>query len=152
MAENAITVRNVAEDDFDRWAELYRGYRDFYRLTPDEDVVRRVWSWLRDDRIGVQGLLAEHGSRVVGLTHYRRFHRPASGTVGLYLDDLFTDPDVRGNGAGRALLTALGSRAFAEGLSVVRWITAGDNATARRLYDKVAQATPWVTYDLSPEG
>jgi len=32
----------------------------------------------------------------------------------------------------------------------VRWITAGDNATARRLYDAVATATPWVTYDMGP--
>jgi hypothetical protein len=28
---------------------------------------------------------------------------------------------------------------------VVRWITAGDNSTARRVYDAHATATPWVT-------
>jgi hypothetical protein len=33
---------------------------------------------------------------------------------------------------------------------VVRWITDVNNARARRLYDSVAAATPWVTYDLSP--
>jgi GNAT superfamily N-acetyltransferase len=152
VTENVIAVRNVTEIDFDRWAELYRGYRDFYRLTPDEDVVRRVWTWLHDDQIEVRGLLAENGNRIVGLAHYRRFYRPSSGTVGIYLDDLFTDPDDRGRGAGHALLTSLGSVASSEGCSVVRWITASDNATARRLYDKVAKATPWVTYDLSPTG
>jgi GNAT superfamily N-acetyltransferase len=151
VIESAITVRNVAESDFERWAELYRGYREFYRLSPDEDVIRRVWAWLHDDRTGVRGLLAEHGNTIIGLAHYRRFYRPSSGTIGLYLDDLFTDPDARGNGAGAALLTALGSLASSEGCSVVRWITASDNATARGLYDKVARATPWVTYDLSPE-
>jgi hypothetical protein len=30
----------------------------------------------------------------------------------------------------------------------VRWITAENNETARRLYDRVAQKTEWVTYDL----
>jgi hypothetical protein len=33
---------------------------------------------------------------------------------------------------------------------VVRWITAKDNETARKLYDAVAQKTKWVTYDLVP--
>jgi GNAT superfamily N-acetyltransferase len=147
---NAITVRAVSDSDFDRWAQLYRGYREFYRLQPEEDVIRRVWTWLHDDAIEVRGLLAEHRGRIVGLAHYRRFHRPSSGTVGLYLDDLFTDPAARRSGAGRALLTSIGSRAAAEGCSVVRWITADDNAPARSLYDEVARATPWVTYDLSP--
>jgi hypothetical protein len=32
----------------------------------------------------------------------------------------------------------------------VRWITAADNATAQRLYDRVATKTAWVTYDLVP--
>ena len=150
MTENAITIRNVADSDFKRWAELYRGYREFYRLTPDEDVIRRVWTWLQDDQIEVQGLLAAQGNKIVGLAHYRRFYRPSSGTVGIYLDDLFTDPADRRTGAGHALLASLGSRAAAEGCSVVRWITASDNATARRLYDRVATATPWITYDLSP--
>lgn len=150
MTTNEITVRAVADTDFEQWAELYRGYREFYRLTPDEAVIRRVWGWLHDDNAEVRGLLAEHKDRIVGLAHYRRFYRPSSGPVGLYLDDLFTSPAHRGVGAGSALLTSLGSRAAADGYSVVRWITASDNATARRLYDRVAKATPWVTYDLSP--
>ena len=37
-----------------------------------------------------------------------------------------------------------------DGLSVVRWITATDNDTAQRVYDKVAEKTEWVTYDLVP--
>jgi NADPH-dependent ferric siderophore reductase len=35
-----------------------------------------------------------------------------------------------------------------EGASVVRWITDESNAAARRLYDSMATATPWVTYDI----
>ena len=150
MAGEAIVVRNVSGEDFERWAELYRGYRDFYALPSDEQVIERVWGWLLDDSIEVQGLLAQHEGGIVGLAHWRRFYRPSSGTVGIYLDDLFTDPAHRGAGVGRALLTSLGSQAAVDGCAVVRWITAEDNATARGLYDQVARATPWVTYDLSP--
>ena len=59
-------------------------------------------------------------------------------------------PGARGTGAGAALLDALREAAKDRGLSVVRWITAKDNATARRLYDRFAEKTSWVTYDLVP--
>ncbi len=64
--------------------------------------------------------------------------------------DLFTAPPARGGGAGAALLDAAARLAADRGASVVRWITAADNATARALYDQHARATPWVTYDMAP--
>ncbi len=33
---------------------------------------------------------------------------------------------------------------------MVRWITAADNYTAQRAYDRVASRTTWVTYDMPP--
>ena len=50
-----------------------------------------------------------------------------------------------------SLLRAARERAAAEGANVVRWITAADNTTARSLYDQVATATSWVTYDMKPD-
>ena len=68
----------------------------------------------------------------------------------LYLDDLFTSPAARGRGAAGALLEDAAVRAGERGGSVVRWITAADNKTARSVYDAHAVATPWVTYDMTP--
>jgi GNAT superfamily N-acetyltransferase len=100
---------------------------------------------------GLRGLVVEaDDGALIALANLRTFARPSSATVGLYLDDLFTDPAARGTGAGKALLLRAAGIADEEGASVVRWITAADNATARRLYDSVAAETPWVTYDLAP--
>lgn len=145
-----LLIRPVEAGDHDRWAVLYRGYREFYELTPSDDVVERVWGWLHDPAAELGAFVAERDGRLVGLAHWRRFLRPSSGSVGIYLDDLFTDPDARGAGVGRALLVRLAALARDEGASVVRWITDTDNARSRRLYDSVARATPWVTYDLAP--
>ena len=150
MSDTGITVRDVSDGDHAAWAQHFRAYRDFYRLEPDEHVVSRVWDWLRDPEGEVRGLVALDGDRVVGVAHYRRVASPSSGSHGLYLDDLFTTPDARGRGVGRALIGHLAARAAAEGLSGVSWITADDNATARRLYDSLATATHWVTYELTP--
>jgi GNAT superfamily N-acetyltransferase len=145
-----LTIRPARTIDYDQWAELYRDYRAFYRLESDEQVVNRVWTWINDPAHEVNCLVAVTGSDLVGLAHHRRFARPSSGTIGLYLDDLFTAPTARGSGVAGALLQALSELAERQGLSVVRWITATDNDRARRLYDRTAALTKWVTYDLTP--
>ena len=149
MADD-VSVRAIELDDHARWAELYRAYREFYHLSPDEVVIQRVWGWALDPANEVMGLVASLNGRVVGLAHYRCFSRPSSGTVGLFLDDLFADAEVRGQGVGRALLSELSRLSAKDGNSVVRWITAFDNKAARRLYDSTAAVTNWITYDLDP--
>ncbi|GAA1618194.1 GNAT family N-acetyltransferase [Leucobacter chromiireducens] len=148
--ESAVTVRPIAAEDRAAWGELYRGYRDFYGKPHDDAVYDTVWGWLMDSAHETRGLIAEAGGVPVGIGHFRRFARPIDGGHGLYLDDLFTAETARGSGAGGAILDRLAEIAADEGAALVRWITADSNATARRLYDRVATQTPWVTYDLAP--
>ena len=150
ISNDSVCVRAVEASDSAQWAELFRGYRDFYALSPDNSIVERVWTWINDGTNEVNAFVATSGDRLVGLAHYRRFARPSTGSVGIYLDDLFTDSTTRGVGVGRALLSEVSALADREGRSVVRWITAEDNTRARRLYDLAATSTKWVTYDLAP--
>jgi len=143
-------VRDVTPADEDAWKEIFRAYRAFYRLAPDEGVVERVWSWILDPAHETGAVVAELDGRVVGLGDHRWFARPSTGTRGIWLDDLFTRPDVRGRGVGRAIIAELQRRAADAGGSVVRWITAQDNAAAQALYDGVATRTAWVVYDAAP--
>lgn len=143
----AITVRDVHAADHDAWAELFRGYRSFYELAPDDAVVDTVWSWLTDPTHSVHGLVAERGTTIVGIAHYRSFARPSTGTVGTWIDDLYTGTENRAGGAGRSLIDAVTDRAAQQAHSIVRGITAADNSTARRLYDSFAAPTNWVVYD-----
>lgn len=146
----SYSVRPVAEGDLEQWRELFAAYRGFYRMAPDPAVVDLVWSWLTDDGHESNALVAvDADGTLVGIAHYRRFARPSSGTTGMWLDDLFARPALRGRGIGRTLIDAVAQIAADEKLSVLRWITNEHNATARRLYDSVATATEWVTYDRS---
>ena len=140
-------MRPLAEPDRERWGELYRGYAAFYEVpTPDLDHL-----WRRITELGdLECLVAELDGEVVGLAHVRAFARPLEGDWGGFLDDLFVDPERRGCGAGEALLERLRALARERGWGVVTWITAADNRVARGLYDRLAEAQPWVTYDLDP--
>lgn len=69
-----------------------------------------------------------------------------SATSYCYLEDLFVSPSVRGGGVGCALIEATYDEADRQGAERVYWLTAHDNAAARRLYDAVAAVTPFVVY------
>ncbi|WP_348787595.1 GNAT family N-acetyltransferase [Leifsonia sp. NPDC080035] len=145
------TVRRVEDNEFFTWLDLYTGYGEFYENPVTDEKALLVWSWLSDSDNDLEAWFAvDEDGKPIGLAHVREFARPLDGSKGLYLDDLFVVPDARGAGAGTALLEHLRDQARERGLSVVRWITAKDNETARRLYDRVAEKTKWVTYDLVP--
>ena len=147
----SVRVRRVTPADAVAWRELYAGYRAFYDLPDDHEAVRTTWGWVAEGQHGLTGLVAEDADgRLLGLAHVRRFARPSTGTTGLYLDDLFTAPRARHRGVATSLLREAAAIAASEGASVVRWITAQDNAAARAVYDRVAASTPWVTYDMRP--
>jgi GNAT superfamily N-acetyltransferase len=147
----AIAVRPTRDSDAAAWAILYAGYRAFYHLPEDAAAVQTTWRWVIAREHGLLGLVGvDETGELLALANLRWFARPSTGAMGLYLDDLFTSPEARGLGAAGALLQRAASIAGEGGANVVRWITAADNETARRVYDEVAVATPWVTYDMKP--
>ncbi len=146
-----VTVRRVEDNEFFTWLDLYAGYGEFYENPLSDEKALLVWSWITDASNELEAYFAVNDDgEPIGLAHVREFARPLDGSRGLYLDDLFVAPDARGDGAGTAILESLRDQARERGLSVVRWITAKDNEPARRVYDRVASKTKWVTYDLVP--
>ena len=143
-----MIIRPVALADKPDWARLYAGYAAFYKVEQTDAMRDTVWGWLMDPTHTTEGLVAEQDGCVIGLAHYRAFARPLSASTGGFLDDLFVDPAARGSGAAEALLQALATEGRNRGWTVIRWITAEDNYRARGLYDRVADRTKWVTYDI----
>ncbi len=140
-------------DDHDTWFGLYAAYTAFYGRPESAANAERVWGWIHDEAHEVECLLVESAAQgVVGLAHFREFARPLAASVGGFLDDLFVDPSARGTGAVDALMAALRGLGAERGWTVVRWITAEDNYRARAMYDRVAERTHWVTYDIRLEG
>lgn len=143
-------VRPIEPADRRTWNRLYRGYGEFYGESLSDERLDLVWRWIHEDGLVVAlAVVSAAGGDPVGIAHLRPFVRPLDGSVGGHLDDLFVDRTARGTGAVDALFDAMRDEAARRSWSVVRWITAADNARARAAYDKVAVATPWVTYDMA---
>jgi|SRR5581483_10726096 len=145
----SVTIDRPRAVDRARWAALYQGYAQFYRVEMTSERLETVWRWINDPTHEVEALLARSGGSVLGLAHFRPFARPLRGETGMFLDDLFVDAQARGRGVGAALLQAVKQEAQRRGCTMVRWITADDNYRARTLYDQHAVRTTWITYDMA---
>ena len=133
--------------DADAWRHLYRQYCEFYRVNFSDELANTVWGWLHDADHVLEGLLAVRAGQVVGLAHFRETPEPLAGAHGGFLDDLFVDPEVRGQGIGRALIADIVAKAKSRNWVGVQWLTADDNYPARRSYDQLATRTMWLTYE-----
>ncbi|MGB6688385.1 MAG: GNAT family N-acetyltransferase [Terracidiphilus sp.] len=145
-----ILIRAVERRDFDDWKPLWDGYNAFYgrhgeTALPDE-ITRRTWARFFDGYEPMHALVAERAGQLIGLVHYI-FHRStiSIGPV-CYLQDLFTVEAARGQGVGRALIEEVYRCAERAGCSRVYWHTHATNATARVLYDKVAEDSGFLVY------
>lgn len=147
---NNHTVRIAAASDETAWRALWRGYQSFYEIDLSEAVNDLTWSRIiGSDTPEMGGLLAATAEgAVVGMLNYIIHPNTWSATPVCYLEDLFVDADARGGGAARALIEHLAAMGRDAGWSRIYWHTARDNAQAQILYNKVAERTGWVRYDL----
>lgn len=142
-----MQVRPLEARDREEWLPLWQGYLDFYATSVPDEVTDETWRRIVDPAGSIHGLGAfDLDDRLVGIVHYL-FH-PVTWSLSerCYLEDLFVSSEARGSGAGRALIEAVYREADAAGADQVYWLTAQSNATARKLYDRVGQATPFVKY------
>ena len=140
-----LAVRPLGAADHDAWLPLWQGYQRFYETDIPAEVTAHTWARLLDPAEPMHVLGAEHGGRLIGITHYL-FHRTTwSAGDNCYLQDLFVDEAARGLGAGRALIEAVSAAAEAAGAARVYWLTAENNPT-RALYDKVARYSGFIQY------
>jgi GNAT superfamily N-acetyltransferase len=89
---------------------------------------------------------------LLGLVHFL-FHRSTITIESTcYLQDLFTVEAARGKGVGRALIEEVYRYAEQADSSRVYWQTHETNATAMKLYDRVAEKSGFLVYrrPLSP--
>ena len=143
-----IRVRPLEAADEHDWRRLWTGYLEFYESSVSEEIYATTFARLLDpERDHQQALLAvDADGAAVGLVHYIVHTHNWRVEDVVYLQDLFVDPDRRGQSIGRALIEAVYAAADERGTPSVYWLTQEFNEPGRRLYDRVAQLTPFIKY------
>lgn len=144
----AIAIRDIEPGDEAVWRALWAGYLEFYEATLPEATTATTWRRLFDPDVPFGAILASRDGVVVGFANFVLHPFPWSENPACLLHDLFVRPDVRGGGAGRALIQHLIDRGAREGWDRVYWVTKEDNASARRLYDTFGPADGFIRYKV----
>jgi GNAT superfamily N-acetyltransferase len=148
-------IRTTTEADVPVILSLIRELAEYER-EPDAVVVNEAG--LREVLFGpkpsAEVLLALEAGKPVGFAVYFFNFSTWLGRPGLYLEDLFVRPNLRGKGYGRALLERLARIAQERGCGRMEWAVLDWNEPAIQFYKKLG-AQPmdeWTVFRLTREG
>ena len=141
-------IRKLERKDKENWIKLYCGYAKFYEVAMNQEILDTLWKWIHNETHDVSAICYEFGGKIVGIAHYRTMPRPIKGEYIGFLDDLFVEPDFRGQKIAQKLISHLKSLSKANNWNGIRWITHSSNENAKKLYDKIANNTGFELYEL----
>ncbi|HLJ89696.1 MAG TPA: GNAT family N-acetyltransferase [Candidatus Angelobacter sp.] len=131
-----LNIRNaVVSDvplilDFIRKLAVYEREPDAVVAT-EQDLVRDGFGPAPKYRC----LIAEWSGQPAGFAFFFHNYSTWLGQPGLFLEDLFVLPEMRGKGAGKALLQRLAQIAIQENCYGIRWLVLEWNEPALKFYD-----------------
>ena len=97
------TIRDLRDEDWDDWRNLWGGYLAFYRADLPEETSGATFERLCAGADGMFGLLAlDDAGNGIGLANCVVHASTWSRQPKCYLEDLFVDPAARGEDVGRA--------------------------------------------------
>lgn len=146
MARASFIIRPIEERDRAGWEPLWQGYLKFYKTSLSDDVTDMTWARFFNPQEQLYALVAEQDRRLIGIAHYLLHRSTWARQCYCYLEDLYLDENIRGGGAGRALIEAVESAAMRAGASRLHWMTHQSNARAQMLYNDVAERSKFIQY------
>jgi GNAT superfamily N-acetyltransferase len=141
------TIRPLVPADREGWQPLFEAYIRFYESELPKDQYDTTWQRFHDEAEPMQALGAfDDDETLVGIVHVV-FHRSTwLPDMTCYLQDLYVHESQRGRRVGEALIERVALLAREKNAGRLYWLTQEDNATARKLYDRVAVAPGFIQY------
>ena len=150
----SIAVRPAQPGDE---AEILRMIRALATFEREPDAVLATEAMLAESLFGagshVHAHIAEQDGRSVGLALWFLNYSTWTGRAGLYLEDLFVDPEARRAGIARALFGALAEEAMARGCARIDWAVLDWNEPAMGFYRRIGarRSEGWQPWRLEGE-
>ncbi len=117
-----INIRTALVDDLDLIIGFIRALADYERLA-DAVVLDRILlgCHLFGDKPMAEVLIGEIDGVARGFALFFHNFSTFEGKPGIYLEDLFVEPEARGSGLGKALLARLAQLAMERGCARLEW-------------------------------
>ena len=147
-----LRIRAGVKDDVPLIAELIRALARYERLegevTMSEEKLDRA---LFGERPYAETLIAEDDGAPVGFALFFHNFSTFLAQPGIYLEDLFVQPETRGKGVGRALLERLAQIAVERACGRLEWAVLDWNRDAIRFYESLGAKpnSEWTVYRVT---
>jgi GNAT superfamily N-acetyltransferase len=138
MPSAALRIRRGTPRDVPTILALIRGLAEYERLGHElEATTARIRRHGFGPRRYFETLICSRDGAAIGFALYFFTYSTFVARPTLYLEDLFVRPDERGQGAGKALLAALGRIAVRRGCGRMEWTVLDWNRPAIRFYERL---------------
>ena len=149
-----FVIRNAGVDDCQIILDFIKQLADFEKLS--HEVVATA-DTLQDslfgDRAYAQVLLGEYQETPVAYALYFHNFSTFTGRPGIYLEDIYVQPEMRGKGFGKSLLAYIAKLAVDQNFTRVEWSVLDWNEPSIQFYRSIG-ATPmdgWTVQRLDGE-
>ncbi|MDF7775149.1 GNAT family N-acetyltransferase [Sphingomonas sp. AOB5] len=136
-----INIRAAGPQDFDIVAGFIRKLADYEKLAHevvfDDETLRRH---LFGERPAAEVIIGEIDGAPKGFALYFQTFSTFEGRPGIWLEDLFVEPDARGSGLGRALLSKLAQLVVERGGARLEWAVLDWNELGKGFYRTIGAA------------
>ena len=149
-----MTVRPIRPDDVPAVVGLVRELAEYEKALHEVRLTEeQLTDCLFGDSPALFGHVAEDDGAVVGVALWFLNFSTWRGTHGIYLEDLFVQPQHRGKGLGRELLRTLAAVCVERGYSRLEWSVLDWNTPSIDFY-RAAGAVPmdgWTVFRLTDD-
>jgi GNAT superfamily N-acetyltransferase len=148
----SLLIRSAVPADAELILQFVRELADYERLLHEVEATHgMIAEALFAPQPRVFADIAEWRGEPAGFALWFYSFSTFRGRHGLYLEDLFVRPALRGHGIGKALLTGLARRCVAEGLARLEWAVLDWNEPSIGFYRALGAKAKeeWTVYQLT---
>jgi len=152
VTESALRIVPATERDVPVILQMIKGLAEYERLTEHVTATEaQLRATLFGPRPAAEVVIGYAGGKPVGFALFFQNYSTFLAQPGIYLEDLFVEPEARGHGYGRQLLAYLAKIAAERGCGRVEWSVLDWNQPAIGFYRKLG-ALPmedWTVFRLT---
>lgn len=155
MAEHSSKIRPARPDDVAEIVQMVRDLAEYENALDQAQATEdQFHSALFGSHPSVFAHVVEHETtdyRLGGFALWFLNFSTWLGTNGIYLEDLYVRPELRGHGYGQALLGTLANECVTHGYGRLEWWVLDWNAPSREFYEHLGAhaLTEWIPYRVT---
>lgn len=147
-----LTIRKAEADDLPLVIQFITELADYEKLRHEVTIdPRRLQNELFGEYPVAFSYLAEWDGVAVGFALYFYNFSTFLGKRGIYVEDIYVQPNFRGKGIGKALLKAIAQKAVEEDCGRIEWQVLDWNKPSIDFYESLhaRHKQEWLTYQLA---